>query len=126
MTYNGKESEKENAHTHTQMNHFAVHLRLGFPGNSAGKESACKKKKRIYLQCRRLRFNSWVHKIPWRRDRLPTLVFLSFPGGSDGKESACNAEDLGLIPGLERSLEEGTAAHFSILAWRILIGRRDW
>ena len=28
-------------------------------------------------------------------------------GGSDGKESACNAEDLGLIPGLERSAGEG-------------------
>ena len=29
---------------------------------------------------------------------------LGFPGGSDGKESACNARDLGLIPGLGRSL----------------------
>ena len=27
-------------------------------------------------------------KIPWRRDWLPTPVFLGFPGGSDGKESA--------------------------------------
>ena len=27
--------------------------------------------------------------------------------GSTGKESACNAEDLGLIPGLERSPGEG-------------------
>ena len=31
----------------------------------------------------------------------------SFPGGSDGKESAFNAGDLGLIPGLGRSAEEG-------------------
>ena len=30
-----------------------------------------------------------------------------FPGGSDGKESACNAGDLGSIPGLDRSPEEG-------------------
>ena len=30
-----------------------------------------------------------------------------FPGGSDGKEPACNAEDLGSIPGLGRSLGEG-------------------
>ena len=30
-----------------------------------------------------------------------------FPGGSEGKESACNVEDLGLIPGLGRSLGEG-------------------
>ena len=29
-----------------------------------------------------------------------------FPGSSVGKESACNAEDLGLIPGLGRSLGE--------------------
>ena len=34
---------------------------------------------------------SWVGKIPWRRDRLPTPVFLGFPCGSTGKESACNA-----------------------------------
>ena len=47
-------------------------------------------------------FNFWVRKIPWKRDGLPTLVFLGFPGGSDGKESACNAGDLGLIPGLGR------------------------
>ena len=33
----------------------------------------------------------------WRRDMLPTTVFLGFPGGSDGKESTCNVGDLGLI-----------------------------
>ena len=53
------------------------------------------------------RFNSWVRKIHWRRDRLPTPVFLGFPGGSDGKESACNAGDLGLILWLGRSPGEG-------------------
>ena len=31
---------------------------------------------RIRLQCRRPRFDSWVRKIHWRRDRLPTPVFL--------------------------------------------------
>ena len=36
-----------------------------------------------------------VGKIPWRRDRLPTPVFLGFPGGSAGKESACKVGDLG-------------------------------
>ena len=30
-----------------------------------------------------------------------------FPGGSDGEESSCNAGDLGLIPGLGRSLGGG-------------------
>ena len=44
---------------------------------------------------------------------------MDFPGGSDGKESTCNAGDLGLIPGLGRSLEEGMAMHSSILVWRI-------
>ena len=48
-------------------------------------------------------FDPWVRKVPWRRDRLPTPVFLGFPGGSAGKESACNAGDLGSISGLERS-----------------------
>ena len=55
---------------------------------------------RISLQCGRPGFDPWVGKIPWRRDRLPTPVFLGFPGGSAGKESACNVGDLGLIPGL--------------------------
>ena len=51
--------------------------------------------------------DSWVGKICWKRDRLPTPVFLGFPGGSAGKESACNVGDLGLIPGLGRSPGEG-------------------
>jgi len=51
--------------------------------------------------------DSWGGKICWRRDRLPTPIFLGFPNGSAGKESAYNVGDLGLIPGLERSPEEG-------------------
>ena len=39
------------------------------------------------------------------RNRLHAPV--GFPGSSAGKESACNAGDLGSIPGLGRSLEEG-------------------
>ena len=37
---------------------------------------------------------------PWRKERLPTPVFLDFPGGSDGKESTCSVGDLDSIPGL--------------------------
>jgi len=48
-----------------------------------------------------------VGKIPWRRDRLPTPVFLGFPCGLAGKESACNAGDPSSIPGLGRSPGEG-------------------
>ena len=69
---------------------------------------------------------SWVGKIPWRKDRLPTPVFLGFPCGSAGKESVCNAGDLGSIQetwvrclGWEDPLDKGKATHSSILAWRI-------
>ena len=47
--------------------------------------------------------------ICWRRDRLPTPVFLGFPCGSADKESTCNVGDLGLIPGLGRSPGEANS-----------------
>ena len=62
---------------------------------------------RIRLQCRRPQFDSWVGKIRWRRDRLPTPVFLGFSCGLAGKEFACNVRDLGLIPGLGTSPGDG-------------------
>ena len=71
------------------------------------------------MQCKRPQFDSWVRKICWRRDRLPSPVFLGFPCVSAGKESACNVGDLGSVPGLGRSAGEGKDTHFSILAWRI-------
>lgn len=37
---------------------------------------------------------------PWRRDRVPTPVFLGFSGASVGKESACNAGGLNSVPGI--------------------------
>ena len=37
--------------------------------------------------------DSWVRKIHWRRDRLPTPAFLGFPDGSDCNECACNSAD---------------------------------
>ena len=74
------------------------------PGSSAGK--------RTCLHYRRARFDSWVGKIPWRRDRLPTPVFLGFPRGLAGKESACDVGDLGSIPGLGRSPGEGKGYPF--------------
>ena len=61
---------------------------------------------RICLQCRRPRLNSWVGKICWRRDRLPTLAFLGFPCGSADKESTCNAGNPGSTPGWEDPLEK--------------------
>ena len=36
-------------------------------------------------ECRRPRFDPWVRKIPWRRECLPTPLFLS--GKSQGQRS---------------------------------------
>ena len=78
------------------------------------------------------RFDSWVRKIPWRRDRLPTPVFLGSPGGSNGKESVCNTGDLGLIPGLGRSPGggHGNPLQYSCLenphGQRSLVGYSPW
>ena len=69
------------------------HCMISF--SSAGKESACNAGDPTSIP-------GWG-KSPWRRDRLPTSVFLGFPGGSDGKESACNVGNLGSIPGFGRS-----------------------
>ena len=46
-------------------------------------------------------------------------IFPGLPGGSDGKASACNVGDLGLIPGLGRSPEEGIGNPLQYLAWKI-------
>ena len=73
-----------------------------FPREVCGKKSTC--------QCRgrkRLEFDPWVGKIPWRRAWQRTPVFLGFPGGSAGKESTCSVGDLSSIPGLGRSPGEG-------------------
>ena len=87
--------------------YVCIYIYMGFPGNSAGKESTCKKKKKESTcnagnpgsipGCGRssgegigypLQY-SWAS--PWLRC----------------KESACNAGDLDSIPGLGRSPEEG-------------------
>ena len=52
-------------------------LVLCFPGGSDDK--------RVCLQCRRPRLDPWVGKIPWRRERQPTPLFL--PGESLGQRS---------------------------------------
>ena len=71
-------------------------------------------------------FNFWVGRIPWKRDGLPTLVFLGFPGGSDGKESTCNARDLGSIPGLGRSPGGGHGNPLQYSCLENLMDRGAW
>ena len=76
--------------------------------------------------------DSWVRKFPWRRDRLPTPVFLGFPGGSDGKGSTCSAGDLDSIPGLGRfpGGGHGNPLQYSCLenrhGQRSLVGYSPW
>ena len=50
------------------------------PGGASGKEPACQ-----YRSHKRRGFDPWVGKIPWRRTRQPTPVFL--PGESHGLRS---------------------------------------
>ena len=53
---------------------------MGFSGGTRGKEPAFQRRKH-----RRLGFNPWVRKIPWRRAWQSTPVFL--PGESHGQRS---------------------------------------
>ena len=51
-----------------------------------------------------------------KKDFLKSYILkLDFPGSSDGKELACNAGDLGSIPGLGRSPEEGNGDRKSVV-----------
>ena len=59
---------------------YTHYYKMGFPGSSDGKESACQ-----YRKCRRHGFNPWRRKIPWRRGQLPSPVFL--PGEFYGQRS---------------------------------------
>ena len=74
---------------------------------------------RICLQCGRPRFIPGVGKILWRRDRLPTWVFLGFPCGSAGNNLPTTREAWVQSLGFEDALEKGKATPSSILAWRI-------
>ena len=60
------------------------------------------------------------------------ILLYEVPGGSGGKQSACNVGDLGLIPELGRSPEEGNsnALQYSCLqnphGQRSLMGYSPW
>ena len=81
---------------------------LGFHGSSAGSESTCN------------------GKIPWKRDRLPTPVFLGFPGGSAVKNLPAIRETWVQSLGWEDPLEESMTTHSSILPWKIPMDRGAW
>ena len=100
------------------------------PVGSVVKEFAC--------QCRRhrrLRLHPWVGKIPWRRKRQPTPVFL--PGKSHGQRSlvgsspgGCKELDMTELASTHNNLllfscpfyhplEKAMAPHSSTLTWEI-------
>ena len=58
---------REKREEETGQNHY--YLLKGFPDGSAVIEPA--------RQCRRPGFDLWVRKIPWKREWLPTPIFLS-------------------------------------------------
>ena len=75
---------------------------LGFPGGSEGKASAC--------NVGRPGFDSWVGKIPWRREWQPTPVPL--PGKYQGQRSL-----VGLLAKSQTRLSNLTFFLFLWLSW---------
>ena len=69
---------------------------LGFSSDSDGKESTCHVGDLGSIPG----FSSWVGKIPWRREQLPTPVFL--PGEFHGQRSLASTLMLGKIEGRRR------------------------
>ena len=66
-----------------------------------------------------------VHRVTKSQTQLKQLSTPKWNGASqvalmvkNPPASAAEIKDMGLIPGLGRSLEEGMATHSSILAWR--------
>ena len=82
-----------------------------FPGSSAGKVSTWNAGNPSLIP--------GLGRSCWRRDRLPTPVFLGFSGDSAGKKSTFSVGDLGSVPGFGRSPEKRMAVYSRILAWKI-------
>ena len=57
-------------------------------GGTSGKEPACQRKK-----CKRCGFSPWAGKIPWKRERQPTPVFL--PEAFHGQEEPGGLQSMG-------------------------------
>ena len=58
---------------------------IGLPRWYSGKESACQ-----FRRYRRLGFQSWVGKIPWKRKWQPTPAFLSRKSHGQGSLAGCS------------------------------------
>ena len=82
-------------------------------GASLVAQMVVKTNKKICLQCERPRFDPWVGKIPWRREWLPTWIFL--PGEFHGQRSLA-----GYVHGVSKSqtwLSYRVCIHIHIHLW---------
>ena len=70
-------------------------MKVRLPWWLSGKESA--------LQSMRLQFDPWVGKVPWRRERVPTLVF--WPGEFHGLYSPWGCKESDTTERLSLSLK---------------------
>ena len=62
------------SHTHTH-----VHSKKACVSFCGGASLVAQMVKNLLIKCRTPRFISWVRKIPWRREWLPTPVFFPHP-----------------------------------------------
>ena len=92
---------------------------MGFPGNSAGKESAFNAGDPASIPGSGRSLGEGVGY-----SRAP--VFMGFPGGADSKESTCNVGNLGLIPGLGRSPGGGHGNPFQYPCLKNPMDRGAW
>ena len=83
---------------------------MSFPGGSDGEESACNEG-----------FNPWVGKIPWRRERLPTPVFL--PGEFHGQRTLLGYSSWGCQ---ESDITEWLTLSLSHALWFSLQRSKSW
>ena len=65
----------------------------GFPGGSDKPLHTSRMQTRVCLKCHRPRFDTWVGKIPWRREWLPTPVLLSEK--CHGQKEPCGPQSMG-------------------------------
>ena len=68
--------EKFNGFVEHRLNYLLLYHNMGFSGSSAGKETTC--------NAGYPGLNPGLRRFSWKRDRLPTPVFLGSPGRSDG------------------------------------------
>ena len=68
---------------------------MGFPGASAGKESAC--------NAEDLGKDTWVGKIPWRKQSLPTIQYSSLENSMDCIVTPWGLKELDPTQGLSLS-----------------------